>query len=134
MRIITLILSSISILSFFSMSQAKEGDVYNCIMDKLTIVQNDCQIQWADPCGVIVKEGKLKQFKFEFTGTALKFKNKQDKFMEFELKLGEFSDPKKEIYRGHHPHGAWKYKNGKLVISNVLFGYGEVVFASCSKL
>ena len=132
MRIITLLLSLISILSFSSMSQAKEGDVYNCIMDKLTIVKNDCQLQWADPCAHIVKEGKLKQFQFEFTGTALKFKNKQGRFME--LKLGVFSDPKKEIYRGHHPNGAWKYNNGKLVISNVLFGYGEVVFASCSKL
>ena len=114
------------------MSPAKEGDVYNCIMDKLTIVQNDCQIQWADPCAHIVKEGKLKQFKFEVTGTALRFYSKQDRFME--LKLGEFSDPKKEIYRGHHPNGAWKYNNGQMVISNVLFGYGEVVFASCSKL
>ena len=34
-----------------------------------------------------------------------------------ELKLGEFSDPKKEIYRGHHPNGAWKYNNGQMVIS-----------------
>ena len=132
MKIITLILSLISILFFTSRRQAKEGYVYNCIMDKLTIVKNDCQLQWADPCAHIVKEGKLKQFKFEVTGTALRFYSKQDRFME--LKLGEFSDPKKEIYRGHHPNGAWKYNNGQMVISNVLFGYGEVVFASCSKL
>ena len=120
------------LVSFGSICMAEEGAVYNCIMDKLTIVKNDCQLQWADPCAHIVKEGKLKQFKFEVTGTALRFYSKQDRFME--LKLGEFSDPKKEIYRGHHPNGAWKYNNGQMVISNVLFGYGEVVFASCSKL
>ena len=120
------------LVSFGSICMAEEGAVYNCIMEKLTIVKNDCQLQWAEPCAHIVKEGKLNQFQFEFTGTALKFKNKQGRIME--LKLGVFSDPKKEIYRGHHPNGAWKYNNGQMVISNVLFGYGEVVFASCSKL
>ena len=91
-------------------------------MDQLAIIQDDG-----------IKEGQLNQFKFEFTGTSLKFYNEQDKSMEFELKIGEFSIPEKEIFQGNHLHGTWKYGNGKFIMSNVLFGYSEVVFASCSK-
>ena len=86
-----LLLIVLYMFTFALISIADVGDIYNCTMDQLIIVQEDG-----------IKQGKLNQFIFEYTGPTLKFNNELDKSMKLELKLGKFSVPQKETFRGHH--------------------------------